>query len=419
MKILHTVHSANPIGGGVIEAINQLSAAHQRQGHTVQIASLDSPNAPWIHSSPVRVWALGRGRGGYSYEGRFHKWIRQHCADFDIVVVNGLWQYSSSGVWRAMRNVNTPYVVFPHGMLDPWFNTASPRKYIKKMLFWRLIESRVLRDASLTLFTSEEERILARKSFQPYSCVEAVANLGTAVPKGNPADQRKAFYAKFPNLIGKRIILFLGRLHEKKGCDLAISAFARLQDEIKVNDGTLHLVMAGPGGDSEYGEVLKRMEAQKFGSRRSDVTWAGMLAGEEKWGAYRAADAFILPSHQENFGLAVVEALACGLPVLISKRVNIWCEIARSRAGLVSNDDFEGTFDLLSRWEKMSEQARDEMRLAAHACYAANFEINKAASRLAELLQEIANDDGNNHHARLNIAETTSNNRSRCSKPTA
>ena len=143
----------------------------------------------------------------------------------------------------------------------------------------------------------------------------------------------KIFSNSFPQLRGKRLLLFLGRLHEKKGCELLLEAFVAARNSADV-DPSLHLVMAGPCADQKYLEHLKRLAAEN-----SAVTFTGMLAGSSKWGALSAADAFILPSHQENFGIAVVEALACGTPVLISKEVNIWREIDADQAGYAEDDD--------------------------------------------------------------------------------
>jgi glycosyltransferase involved in cell wall biosynthesis len=118
----------------------------------------------------------------------------------------------------------------------------------------------------------------------------------------------------------------------------------------------------------------------------SAVTFTGMLAGIRKWGAFSAADAFILPSHQENFGIAVVEALACGTPVLISNKVNIWREITANEAGYVENDDLAGTARLIERWVAAAPNVRAALKENARACFARNFEIDRATDSLLEVL---------------------------------
>lgn len=390
MKLLHVLQSANPAGGGVVEAVKQFAIAHRREGHVVEIVSLDAPDAPWVVDGSLGVRAFGRGSKGYGYSPDFVPWLRHARSDYDAVIVNGIWQYNGYAVRLALRGSSTPYVVFPHGMLDPWFRRRYPLKHLKKAIYWRLVEYRVLRDSRLVVFTCEEERRLARESFRPYGFREGVANLGVAIPSGDPAQQRAAFHARIPDLEGKRLLLFLGRLHEKKGCDLLINALSKVATEYASMDPGFHLVMAGPCGNATYLTELKKLAASCFPGRVPPITWTGMLDGDVKWGAYRAAEAFVLPSHQENFGLSVVEALSCGLPVLISNKVNIWREIDEDHAGYVESDDLDGTMRLLQCWISTKLESNRSIRAAALRCFRSRFEISHAAGHLAELLRHVA-----------------------------
>src|SRR4051794_23090776 len=121
MKILRTVHTFNPAVGGPIESVKQSSAELARRGHHVEIVSLDAPDSKWLGDSPVPVHAVGPGKGGYAYTPELPRWIAQHRQEFDAVIVHGIWQFNSFGVWRALHGRDTPYYIFPHGMLDPWF----------------------------------------------------------------------------------------------------------------------------------------------------------------------------------------------------------------------------------------------------------------------------------------------------------
>lgn len=379
MKILRSIHTVNPALGGPIESVKQSSAALARRGHNVEIVSIDVPGDPWVSEAPVPVHALGPGRGSYGYTPRFSEWIAKRRADYDAVIVHGLWQYTGFGVWRALAGTATPYFVFPHGMLDPWFKRAYPLKHLKKLLYWPWGEYRVLRDAAAVLFTSEEERRLARQSFRPYRCNEVVVNYGTAAP-ANLEAARRAFSEAFPKMRDERFLLFLGRLHEKKGCDLLIEAFAEIR--ANVAGGPIHLVIAGPSADADY---LRRL--QQIAARAGDsIIFPGMLTGAVKWGALSAAEAFVLPSHQENFGIAVAEALACGTPVLISNKVNIWREIEADGAGYVDNDDLAGTTALLKRWLATPPDRRSAMKESAASCFLNRFEIERATDSLLAVI---------------------------------
>jgi glycosyltransferase involved in cell wall biosynthesis len=264
-------------------------------------------------------------------------------------------------------------------MLDPWFKKEYPLKHLKKWMYWPWAEYRVLRDARAVLFTCEEERRLARLSFWLYRCNEVVVSYGTAKPQGNPEAELREFFDHYPELKGKRLALFMGRIHQKKGCDLLIDAFAKVLGQ----HADWNLVMAGPDQVGWRDDLNFRAAELGIAPR---ITWTGMLGGAMKWGALRAAEIFVLPSHQENFGIAVAEALAAGTPALISNKVNIWREIEADGAGIVSEDTLEGTVTLLQSYMDLSAEKKEAMRQAARDCFEARFEIKKAAQTLHAVL---------------------------------
>ena len=380
MRILRIISSVDPRCGGPVEGIRQITPTLTRLGHTTEVVSLDDPDAPWVADFPVPVHAVGPSRAKYSYSPYLAPWLRANAAHYDVVIIHGLWQHSSFGAWQALRGSETPYFVYTHGMLDPWFKHAYPLKHLKKCLYWPWAERRVLRDARAVLFTSEEECRLARQSFPGYKCHEQVLGYGTSSPPGSPSALRRRFFGAYPALEGRKLLLFLGRIHPKKGCDLLLQAFA----EAFAGDPNLHLVMAGPNGGAWQRELERQGEALGITDR---ITWPGMLSGDDKWGAFHAADAFVLPSHQENFGIAVAEALACGLPVLISDKVNIWREIIQDGAGLVAEDTKMGISRLLRQWLALTPIETQRMRGRARCCFQTRFEVGAAAADLVKTLE--------------------------------
>ena len=265
--------------------------------------------------------------------------------------------------------------------MDPWFKRTYPLKHLKKWLYWPWAEYRALRDARAVLFTCEEERRLARQSFWLYKCDEFVIKLrhlrsSWAIPCSSGAP----FWRSFPELAGKRCLLFLGRVHVKKGPDLLFKAFADVLGRLPAaTTGDVQLVMVGPN-DHAYGQEMMRLVEDL--SIKNRVTWTGLLRSPLKWGAFYAAEAFVLPSHQENFGLAVAEALACGVPVLISNQVNIWREVHHDGAGLVETDDLPGTTRLLEGWLATDRNAWNAMKARALSCYQSRFQIERTADSL-------------------------------------
>src|SRR5476651_762776 len=220
LRLLNVASSINPAAGGISESILRLSKAVMNLGHEVEIVSVDAPDSAWGKSLQVPVHLKGPARGPLEYSRDFDQWLVQNSGRFDAIISHGLWRFNSRATRRAARSAGRPYFVFPHGMLDPWFKRHYPVKHLKKCAFWWLTEYSVLRDARAVLFTCQEERLLARESFRPYQCVERVVPLGTGEPPANEKEQLGAFSAAFPVIGNRRVILFLGRLHEKKGCEL-------------------------------------------------------------------------------------------------------------------------------------------------------------------------------------------------------
>lgn len=380
MRMLRVISSADPKGGGPIEGIRQLHGPLTQMGHTVDIVCCDAPDAPWLHGSAEQnIHALGPKRLGYGYSPRLLPWLKANAPSYDAVIVHGLWQYHGFAVWRALAGSRTPYFVFTHGMLDPWFKKAYPLKHLKKWLYWPWAEYRVLRDARAVIFTCEEERLLARHSFWLYRCNEVVTSYGTAPPPLDDGKLAEKFLDLHPDLRGKRVLLFLSRIHEKKGCDLLISAFA----EVAAEHPSLHLVMAGP---DQTGWMAKLQEQARLLSVAHRITWTGMLQGDEKWGAFHVAEAFCLPSHQENFGIVVAEALGCGKPVLISNKVNIWREIEGDEAGIICGNSIEGVLAGLSHWLGMTEEERQRMSEKALACFHRRYQIGQVAQSFVHIV---------------------------------
>ena len=379
LKILQLVHTLDPSVGGVAASVLALSRGLARRGHKLDIVVLDDSASPWLADIALPIHALGAGLTSYRYSSKLLPWLKKQGGDYDRVIVNGIWQYLSFAAWRRYAGSSIPYYVFPHGMLDPWFKETFPLKHLKKWLYWPWAEYRVLRDAAAVIFTSEEERSQARKSFWLYRCREKVSPLGVEAPPIS-SNAKLEFLSRYPQLQNARIFLFLGRLHPKKGCDMLLEAFAQMRS----ND-SISLILAGPDQVGWESDLRRQVTRLNLTNR---VVFTGMLEGSMKQGAFANAEAFVLPSHQENFGISVVEALAASVPVLVSNRVNIWREIEADRAGYVESDDLAGTTRLLQRWIDTAPAEREMVRQNARRCFEQRFEIDRAVDSLLQILNE-------------------------------
>jgi len=308
-------------------------------------------------------------------------WLKANAANYDAVIVSGLWRYMARGAAKALAGTATPYFVYTHGMLDPWFRETYPFKHWGKQLSWLVAEGPLLRHARNVLFTTEEEQPLSQNAFWPYQVQGVVVGYGTADVAGEAGAQRAAFRRTMSALGDRRFLLFLSCIHLKKGCDLLIEAFAT----IAASEPDLDLVLAGPDQVGIGPSLRTQAERLGIGAR---VHFPGMLDGDVKIGAFRAAEAFVLTSHQENFGVVVAEAMACGTPVLISDKVNIWREVVADGAGLVAPDTVEGATDLLARFVAMRASERRAMGERARSSFVSRFDVESVARTLMKLIEQ-------------------------------
>jgi glycosyltransferase involved in cell wall biosynthesis len=381
MKVLRVIATIDPNTGGPLEGLKQASAIMSAQGITIEVLTLDEPSS-FQSAADALAWPVHREgsekRSYYGYSRRFRKWIEQHAADYDAIIIHGNWQYTGIATSRACRKAGVPYFVYPHGMLDPWFNQAYPLKKIKKQLYWWLAEHSVLHNANAVLFTSEEECRLARQSFRPYRVKENILGYGTTAPEIDPTQAAQQLRTSEHLWAQAPYFLFLGRIQEKKGLDLLIAAYSQLKAQ---NAALPELVIAGPEQQASYVAHLKNDFPQ------AGIHWIGAITGSLKWQALAAAEALCLTSHQENFGIVVAEALALGSPVLISDKVNIWREIVHDGAGFAASDTEEGARQLLQKWQALSTTDKARMGAQAQATFAQHFELHNATQRLIQLLK--------------------------------
>jgi glycosyltransferase involved in cell wall biosynthesis len=383
MRILHFIASIDPATGGPVEGLKQRCTIYRNNGHEVEVASLDPPEFVARCDFPAKVVGLGPGWGKFRYSRHAVPWLKANLSRFDVVFVNGIWNYNTLAAYRALAGTRIPWAIFPHGMLDPYFKKRFPLKHLKKSLYWHVILRRTMREATAVLFTCEEERILARQSFSRYSVRETVVPYGTFGPSCEMAAAREEFLARWPELRGKRLAISLGRIHPKKGTDLLIEAFA----ETLGKDEAWQLVIAGPDQTGWRKELEALAERLGIATR---ITWTGSLQGTLKWGAFSASEVFVLPSHQENFGIVVAEALACGLPAIVSDKVNIWREVVNGGAGLVGADTIEGTRNSLRAWAALSVEEIAALGIRARKCFEEEFDFNQTSQKVMENVARVA-----------------------------
>jgi len=332
VKILHVIPSVGPLRGGPSFVVRTMGAGLAARGCHVDVATTDD-NGPQRLTVPLNRPILENGVTYRYFPRQMHfytvswplsRWLRNNVAAYDLLHIHALFSFpvASAAWWAAHYRV--PYVVRPLGTLNRW-GIENRRPWLKQASL-RLIDGRVLSQAAAVHYTSEEE--------QEEGALVAVVSHPVIIP--NPVDFQvdrgglpaRWLRSRYPAIAGKKIIFFLSRLDPKKGIDLLLAAFAR----VRAQATDVALVLGG-SGEEDFVERLRR-QARDLGVE-SDVVWAGFLEGAAKQAALADADVFVLPSYSENFGVAVVEAMACGPPVVVSDQVGIHRRISAAQAGLV------------------------------------------------------------------------------------
>lgn len=362
-----------------------MARAVARRGHRVAIYTTDRDAEPREGLTPgrvfddggveIRVFAQGSPRF-FATSWPLARALDAAVREADVVHIHSLFLFHVWAAARACRRHAKPYLLRPHGTPDPFIRR---RRQGAKRVLGLLFQDRVIREAAALHWTAAEEGALAAPA--------TFGTRGVVVPNGLDLAEFAslpgpgALRARFPEIGERRIVLFLSRLNFKKGLDLLIPAFAR----VAARRPDLHLVIAGPD-DGMEAAARGWVAEHGIGARTS---FAGLVSGAAKLAALRDAACFALPSYSENFGIAVVEAMACGLPVLISDKVNIWREIAGAEAGAVARTEID---DVVAKLDALlaDPQAAAAMGARARAFVATHYDWAKIAERLEAVYRALA-----------------------------
>lgn len=339
MKVLHVIPSVGPLRGGPSFAVRAIASGLARRGVETHVATTnDNGHGPKldielgrpITEDGVVYWYFSRQTSFYLCSLPFTTWLWKHAADYQLIHIHAIFSYCSNVAAWIARSQRIPYVIRPLGVLNRW-GMEHRRPGLKRLSF-SLVEKPLLRHAAFIHYTAEQERCEAAEcgfSHNPMIIPNPVES--PALPANASHGQLRA---RFPELRGRRIILFLSRIDRKKGLDLLIPAFRGVLRDFP----EAVLVIAGDG-DPALIETL-RAQCRDLGVANS-VFWPGFLAGEAKRDVLAEAEVFVLPSYSENFGNAVIEAMAAGVPVVITDQVGIYREVAGGNAGIVTTTAVE------------------------------------------------------------------------------
>ena len=346
MRVLHVIPAVAPRYGGPSQAVIEMCAALKRVGIDVELCATDADgnghlnveiDKPTLYRG-VRAHFFRRDWSeAFKFSRSMDRWLDRNIGGYDIVHIHAVFSHATHAAARACRQHHVPYIVRPLGTLEPW---SMQQKRPRKLLAWYFFFRRVLHEASAVHYTTDQERELTERSLG--------LNGGMVIPNGVDEELLEVqTSSKFRKQVGipadAPFVLTLSRLHPKKGIDLLLKAFADLKAQGKLAEW--HLVIAGDG-DADYVEGLRQIVVRT--AVEPVVHWVGWLEGAAKFEALAEADLFVLSSLQENFGIGVVESMAGGTPVLLSRQVGLASDVRKSGAGWVIDLDATGLRDGLA-----------------------------------------------------------------------
>lgn len=342
MRVLHVISGIDPCLGGPPRALAGLVRGQMEAGLEVGVLATwtdDASDRSLVDDMAQRGAALhlvGPAVGRLKKHPRLQPVTHDAVRAADVVHIHTLWEEVQHRAAVAARRLGKPYVIRPCGMLDPW--SLGQSRLIKKIyMLWRL--RRDLNAAAALHFTTDTERDLtAPLRLKAPAIVEPN---GLNLQEFEALPQPGSFRQRHPRIGDRPLVVFLSRLHHKKGLDLLVPAFAACG----VKDAVLALV--GPAAEGYQPEVEAMTRRHGVEDR---VIFTGMLNGADRVAALADADLYCLPSYQENFGIAVVEALAAGTPVLISDQVNIHQEVTQAEVGGVVPTRIQPLADAMGQW---------------------------------------------------------------------
>ena len=371
MKVLHVIPSVSERSGGPATAIVSMCRALRAQGIDVLLATtnhrLPHTNTTSItdyKGLPARVFRVQIG-ASFKYSRPLASWLNANVRDFDLVHIHAVFNHASVAAASACRKAGVPYVVRPLGTLDPW---SMSQKAGRKRIFWSLVGKKMLQGSAAVHYTAAGEKMAT----EAYLGINHGSVIALGVDVNGSSSVRQAA-EQFPALVGHKYVLLLSRLDPKKNVEILIDAFKSLKDD------AWRLVIAGDG-PREYESSLK----QRAGGSEK-IIFTGWVGGEQKEALLRDASLFVLASRHENFGLSVMEAMARGVPVLLSPHVNLAREIEAANAGwIVELDRFND--GLAAVLENEAERARRGK--AAHE-FSLRYSWQKTATDLIDLYRQI------------------------------
>lgn len=391
MKVLHIIPSYYPAIqlGGPIQSVHEINKALVKKGTPVHVFTLIAgleiskeikPNV-WFEFDGVKVKYLDYVKiTRYNYSFSFLLNVFKNIKNYDLVHLTGIWNFPILAGSLCSIFYNKPFIISPRGSL--YEETVNLKRSRIKKIYLKLFSRFFLKKASVIHYTSKDEFEKVERFLQigkKSTIIHNGIDLKTIFQMKND----ELFESKFPELRDRKYILSLGRITKKKGFDLLIPAMKKIVENRK----GIFLIIAGPDDEGYLNEVKKIINENNL---ERNIVFTGLIDGELKWSVYRHAEIFVLPSYSENFGNTVVEAMACGTPVVVTNKVGISRELQQNDSGIIVDttvDSLCNGIHLLLTNKKLREKIINN----SQAMIKQFFDIDCVASQMLDGYKQILN----------------------------
>ena len=381
MKVLHIAASLSAKWGGPTYVVKALTESLIRKGIAVSILSLigEKVGKEIIYPEGVQVEVFKEGLFSIMWTGyspNITKALAAKANNYNIIHIHEIWHYPGYAAYYAAKRAGKPYIVTVHGSLDPW---CLKYKGLKKGIYAALIQRRILNEAAAIHAITEEEA----EDIRAFGIVAPIL----VIPNGiDPAEFQalpspEEMDSIYPELKGKKVLLFLGRIHQKKGLDILARAFGQIARSRK----DLHLLIVGPDNDNYRSQVERLLESEGV---LDLTTFTGMLAEREKLAAWSRADVCVIPSYSEVRTIVALEAMACGLPVIITQQCH-FPEVVEANAGIVIEPKADQLADALNELLDNSKLC-EEMGENGRRLIMDKFTWDKIADQMIQLYEDVS-----------------------------
>lgn len=386
MKILFVCGFYPEVGGPFSSLMNLLEKLHERHVHIKVVSpipqSYNINRLSFVKNLPYEVIYIPQQLPRNiipSFSLKFLSCIKQESKHADLIYLAGTFDFYSIAVYLT----KTPYILSLRGIfMEEVFKRQPLIKRIKKKIFMWLIGEKILKNAIKIHCKTNEEKNYFLKYFPELKNKVIVIPNGTKIHEYR-LDEYKNSDAKSRELIDRKIVLFLGRINWIKGLDILVHGFSKLRRERE----NIQLIIAGKDDGDGYERIVRKW-IREYDIEES-VTFTGFVTGERKMELFRKADVFIQPSYSENFGMSIIEAMNCGVPVIVSNKVGIVREIEEWRAGILIEPTVEGVYSGLKTWLNMEEDELKEITKRAKRMVSELYDIEKVADKMVKLFEEV------------------------------